>query len=205
MNMTGTRIRSFTLNSALQTLLFIVLLVQGIGVSSAHHVLGRPSYSLNEDSNTPPSMNLETRVGDYFITAMIYPAYPKPNQPGRINLYATHLDSGEPLDAAITFKVRENSWLVERQQKLGAQVLDDNVYRQAFVFQHQGDYIITAEFKVDGETYSIDFPLQVGTGHGYGWLSISITGLILLLIVVSIVKRKSLMRIRLQTGRDEQR
>jgi len=34
----------------------------------AHHVLGRPTYSLNEDSNSPPRMQLETQIGDYFIT-----------------------------------------------------------------------------------------------------------------------------------------
>ena len=59
-----------------------------ISPAYAHHVLGRPSYSLNEDSNTPPSMQIETRIGNYFVTYMVYPAFPKPGEPGRINLYA---------------------------------------------------------------------------------------------------------------------
>jgi len=40
----------------------------------AHHVLGRPSYSLSEDSTTPPSMQVETQIGDYYVTYMAFPA-----------------------------------------------------------------------------------------------------------------------------------
>ena len=189
--------------SVLKTMLFIVLFCQGIGLSYAHHVLGRPAYSLNEDSNTPPSMNLETQVGDYFVTAMVYPAFPRPNESGRINLYATHVDSGEPLNAGVSFKVREDSWFSHHTENLGAQVLDDNVYRQAFVFNHEGDYIITAEFQADGERYEIDFPLRVGEPLGIGPLGLLVTVVVIMLIAVSFIKRKRLLRIRLQAARNE--
>lgn len=46
----------------------------------AHHVLGRPAYSLNEDSNTPPSMQVETQIGDYLVNMMVFPAFPKPGE-----------------------------------------------------------------------------------------------------------------------------
>ena len=189
--------------SVLKTMLFIVLFCQGIGLSYAHHVLGRPAYSLNEDSNTPPSMNLETQVGDYFVTAMVYPAFPRPNESGRINLYATHVDSGEPLNAGVSFKVREDSWFSHHTENLGAQVLDDNVYRQAFAFNHEGDYIITAEFQADGERYEIDFPLRVGEPLGIGPLGLLVTVIVIMLIAVTFIKRKRLLRIRLQAARDE--
>jgi len=65
----------------------------------AHHVIGRPAYSLNEDSNTPPSMQVETQMGDYFITYMVFPAFPRPNEPGRINLYAKRIDNDRPFTA----------------------------------------------------------------------------------------------------------
>lgn len=189
--------------SALKTMLFIVLFCQGIGLSYAHHVLGRPAYSLNEDSNTPPSMNLETQVGDYFVTAMVYPAFPRPNESGRINFYATHVDSGEPLNAGVSFKVRGDSWFSHHTENLGAQVLDDNVYRQAFVFNHEGDYIITAEFQADGERYEIDFPLRVGEPLSIGPLGLFVTVIVIMLIAVSFIKRKRLLRIRLQAARNE--
>ena len=56
----------------------------------AHHVLGRPSYSLGEDSNTPSSLQAETQIGDYFVTYMVFPAFPKPERPGRISLSFAH-------------------------------------------------------------------------------------------------------------------
>ncbi len=189
----------------LRTLLFIILFCQGIGLSQAHHVLGRPSYSLNEDSNTPPSMNLETQVGDYFITAMVYPAFPKPQEPGRINLYATHVDSGKPLNTGVSFEVREDSWFSHHTETLGAQVLDDNVYRQAFSFNHEGDYIITAEFQADGERYQIDFPLRVGEPLAIGPIGIIVAVIVVMLIAVSLIKRKRLLRIRLQAARNEKK
>ena len=189
--------------SALKTVLLIMLFYQSVGLSYAHHVLGRPAYSLNEDSNTPPSMNLETQVGSYFVTAMVYPAFPRPNESGRINFYATQVDSGEPLNAGVAFKVRADSWFSHHTENLGAQVIDDNVYRQAFVFNHEGDYIITAEFQADGERYEIDFPLRVGEPLAIGPLGLIVAVIVILLIAVTFIKRKRLLRIRLQAARDE--
>jgi hypothetical protein len=148
-------------------------------------------------------MNLETRVGDYFVTAMVYPAFPRPNESGRINLYATHVDSGEPLNTGIAFKVREDSWFSHHTENLGAQVIDDNVYRQAFAFNHEGDYIITAEFQAGGEHYQIDFPLRVGEPVVIGPMGIIVAVIGLMLLAGTLIKRKRLLRLRLQAARDE--
>jgi len=180
---------------------FILVLLSQQAI--AHHVLGRPAYSLNEDSNTPPSMNIETQIGDYFVTAMVYPAFPKPNEPGRINFYATHLDTGEPLNTGVTFSVKDDGWGDANEEQLGAQVLDDNVYRQGFQFSQNGQYIITANFKANGEPYSIDFPLQVGIPDPIGPLGLAIAVLLFVLIGVSVVQRKKLMRAKIQASRDE--
>ncbi len=59
-----------------------------VDVAEAHHILGRPAYSLNENSNTPPSMQVETMIGDYFVNYMVFPAFPRSKEPGRIHLYA---------------------------------------------------------------------------------------------------------------------
>lgn len=190
----------------MQYKLLKILFLLGIHLSfqaQAHHVLGRPAYSLNEDSNTPPSMNIETQIGDYFVTAMVYPAFPKPNEPGRINLYATHLDTGIPLSTGISFSVRDDSWGQSNSEKLGAQVIDDTVYRQGFIFSKEGSYIITAEFEANGEPYTLDFPLQVGNPSPIGPLGITITVLVVVLVGVSVVQRKRLLRAKIQSSREE--
>jgi hypothetical protein len=169
----------------------------------AHHVLGRPSYSLSEDSNTPPSMQVETQVGKYFVTYMAFPAFPKPNEPGRVNVYASRISDGQPFVGEITFKVRDDSWFSSNQEIIGKQPIDDNVYRQSFIFKNAGDYIITAEFIADGEPYIIDFPLTIGKPLPIGLVGGAALVIFLVLITVNIVQRRRLQRLGTERARDE--
>jgi len=164
--------------------------------SFAHHVLGRPSYSLGADSNTPPSMQVETQIGEYYVTYMAFPAFPKPGESGRVNLYASRIDNGAPFDGKVTFKVRDNSVFSSKIEKLGVQDIDDGVYRQGFIFKEAGDYIVTAEFESGGEPYEIDFPLQIGDPFPIGPLGGSVLVIVVLLVVVNITQRKRLARMK---------
>jgi len=176
----------------------------------AHHVLGRPAYSLNEDSNTPPAMTMETQIGDYAISAMVFPAFPRPGEAGRVHFYATHLDTGEPLDGSVTFSVRDGGLLAgvltdPREEILGAQVLDDGVYRQGFVFQNTGKYIINVSFEAGGAPYSIDFPIQVGSSSALGPMGGAVLLIVIILLGVNLAQRKRVARARIKAGQDERR
>lgn len=162
----------------------------------AHHVLGRPSYSLGEDSNTPPSMQVETQIGDYYVTYMAFPAFPKPGDNGRVNLYASRIDNGVPFNGKVTFKAKDDSFFAAKQEVLGVQDIDDGVYRQGFIFKKAGNYIVTAEFESNGEPYIIDFPLQIGEPFPIGPLGISVAAIALLLLFVNITQRKRLSRMK---------
>jgi hypothetical protein len=147
-------------------LLVLALWISAVDFAAAHHVLGRPNYSLNEDSNTPPSMQGEVQIGDYFVTYMAFPAFPRPESPGRINLYVSRIDDGTPFQGEVAFKVRGESWLSwlgvgGKEEKLGLQPPDDNVFRQGFLFHEAGNYIVSAEFQAGGEPYIIEFPLRI--------------------------------------------
>ncbi len=170
--------------------------------SLAHHVLGRPSYSLSEDSNTPPSMQVETQIGDYFVTYMVFPAFPRPDQPGRVNLYASRIDNGEPFQGEITFKVRDDSWFTDKTEVLGTQPIDDSVFRQGFVFSQEGDYLITAEFESEGEPYVIDFPLRIGEPSPVGPLGIAVSIIAVVLLGVNLTRRRQRHR-KIHIHRDE--
>jgi len=91
--------------------LVTVLSLLAVDIAGAHHVLGRPSYSLNEDSNTPSAMQAEVQIGDFIVTYMVFPAFPRPHQQGRVNLYVKNKRSGAPFQGKVTFKMRDNSWL----------------------------------------------------------------------------------------------
>lgn len=178
-------------------LLFLALLVQN--PVSAHHVLGRPAYSLGADSNTPPSLQVETQIGDYYVTYMAFPAFPKAKENGRVNLYASHIDTGKPFDGQVTFKVRNDSWFSRDEEVLGVQAIDDNVFRQGFVFNKDGDYIITAEFHANGEPYIIDFPLRIGEPLAIGPLGLVIGLIAAVLVGVNFLQRRR--RLRMKTER----
>jgi len=170
--------------------------------SHAHHVLGRPSYSLNEDSNTPPSMAVETQLGDYFITYMVFPAFPRPNEPGRVNLYASRIDDGTTFNGEIAFSVRDDSWFGdgEEAESLGVQKIDDGVYRQGFTFRQKGSYVIRASFEANGEPYEIDFPLQVGNVSPIGPIGATVSLLFMLLVGINLLQRKRIARSKIQRG-----
>ncbi len=188
-------------------LLMVTVWLSPANIAVAHHVLGRPAYSLNEDSNTPPAMQAEVQIGDYLVTYMAFPAFPRPKKPGRINLYATRLDDGKPYDGKVTFKVRDDSWLSwfgtgGGGEKLGRQAPDDNVYRQRYLFDEAGDYIISAEFVVDGEPYVVDFPLRIGEPPPIGPMGVAVGLLIAVLVTVSVVQRRRAMTGKIRATRE---
>ena len=176
----------------------MALVTASVDFAAAHHVLGRPAYSLNENSNTPPSMQAETRIGDYLVTYMVFPAFPEPGKPGRINLYASRLDNGAPFQGKVTFRVREDSWLSKLGmggdwQPLGQQPPDDNVFRQRYEFHNAGDYIVAAEFQADGEPYVLEFPLRIGPPPAVGPLGFIFgLGLVMFLIISVAQRRRSM-------------
>ena len=163
--------------------------------AGAHHVLGRPAYSLNEDSNTPPAMQVETQIGDYLVTYMVFPAFPRPGEAGRINFYASRIDDGTPYDGRVTFSVRTDSWaswfgIGGQAEKLGTQPPDDNVFRQGYRIGAAGDYLISAEFQVGGTRHVVDFPLRIGEPPLIGPLGIAVGGLLVVLLAVTLIQRR---------------
>ncbi|MBT7444165.1 MAG: hypothetical protein HN790_09420 [Methylococcales bacterium] len=172
--------------------------------SLAHHVLGRPAYSLNEDSNTPPSMQVETQIGKYFVNYMVFPAFPKPNQPGRISLYATTITDSKAFDGIVTFSVRDDSWFSSRSEILGEQPIDDAVYHQGFQFEDVGDYIITASFEADGEPYVIDFPLRIGEISGTGPIGILVGIVVVVLIGVNVIQRRRVLNSKIRQAHERE-
>ncbi len=186
---------------ALALLTMILLVVAAVDFAAAHHVLGRPAYALNEDSNTPPHLQAEALLGDYRVTYMVYPAFPKPGEPGRISLYATNLKDSTPYQGRVSFKARGDTWLSwlgfgGEAVTLGTQPPDDNIYRQRYEFHNAGDYIITAEFQAGGEPHVLEFPLRIGAPPGIGPLGIIIGLLVIVLVTVSVIQRR-----RSMTGR----
>jgi len=178
--------------------LALVVMLTGLAPAWGHHVLGRPAYALNEDSNTPPALQLETQIGDFLVTSMVFPAFPRPNETARVNLYAKRLDNGKPYTGKVRFLIRDDRWFADPPELLGVQPPDDNVFRQGMIFSRDGAYIITAEFEADGQPYIIDFPLRIGKPPPVGPLGFAVGAIAIVLIGVSTIQRKRLLRARIQ-------
>ena len=184
---------------------YLLLILVSLPVH-AHHVLGRPAYSLNENSNTPPSMQVETQIGNYFITYMVFPAFPKAGQRGRVNLYATRIDNGDAFTGEVTFEVKDDVFFGNSNMEvLGTQPPDDSVFRQGFEFSNNGDYIITAKFTDGKEPYIIDFPLRIGPPASIGPIGISVAAIVIILVGVNLVQRKRLLRSKLSNAHEEKK
>ena len=141
-------------------------------------------------------MQVETQIGEYYVTYMAFPAFPKPNEQGRVNLYASRIDNGATYHGEVTFKVRDDSWFSDEQEVIGTQAIDDGVYRQGFIFKEAGDFIITAEFESGGEPYIIDFPLRIGEPTPLGPIGIAVLIILIVLVGVNVTQRKRMQRVK---------
>ena len=147
---------------------------------------------------------METRIGDYFVTYMVFPAFPRPQKPGRINFYVKHNRGETPFQGMVTFKMRDNSWLSWLQgggqaATLGTQPPADNVFRQGFVVPEKGEYIITAAFENGGQQHNVEFPLRVGTPTPVGYI---FALLLLGLIALAVIQRRRSMTGKLRSLHD---
>lgn len=176
--------------------------------ATAHHILGRPSYSLNEDSNTPSSLQGEVLLGDYSINYSVYPAFPRPNVPGRVHVHVAKTADGTPFDGVVEFFVREDGLLNyvglgEDFEKMGSQRMDDGVYRQPYSFLKNGKYTISVRFEAGGQPYIIDFPLRVGPPPVVGPIGVTVAVIVALLLFVSLVQRRRAMTGKVRAAHEQ--
>jgi hypothetical protein len=183
----------------------LLLGFDGIKPAAAHHVLGRPSYGLSEDSNTPPSQQLEMTSGRYFAIFMVFPAFPQPEEPARVNLYLSRLDDGQSYDGEVAFFITKDGWFKGEEDPLGVQAEDDKVYRQSFIVSEPGNYVIIARFESAGEQHVLEFPTRIGDTASSGAAAIAAGGVILVLVVVTLLQRQRLIRAKISSARDEAR
>ncbi|MFP6705147.1 MAG: hypothetical protein VCE75_03750 [Alphaproteobacteria bacterium] len=186
-----------------------VLILQMTGIAAAHHILGRSASGLSEDSNTPSSLQEEIQIGDYLVNYMIFPAFPKPEEPGQINVTAERTDSGEAFDGKVTFAIQENAWYAalgfgSDERILGVQAPDDHVFRQRLVFPGRGEYLITIRFEDNGEPYVIQFSVHIGEAAPVSVVTMAIIALAIALVLISLIQRRRLMSGKVRQSKPNQ-
>ncbi len=177
--------------SAILVAIFILGVTLFAGAAQAHHVLGRPAYSLGEDSNTPPGSEVELQVGEFAISYMAFPAFPQPRERGRLNVYAAYLKDGRPFAGEMSFRVREAGWFASTEEHLlGSQHPDDGVHRQGYSLEAAGKYTILVEFEAGGEPYLLEFPLQVGQPSRLPAIGVGVAVFAVLAVAATALRRR---------------
>jgi len=185
------------------TVLAAVLLAAG--PAQGHHILGRPSYGLDADTTETSSIEMDSEIGDYNATFMLYPSLPEPGDHGRINLFIAHLPGSPAPDGPITFAIRRDSWmayfgLLGARREIGQQFPDDRVYRQAMRIPDEGRYVILASFTAGRKSYEFRFPVQIGEPAVAGPAEIAALVLVLALLVCSVAMRRRVMTGKLRSN-----
>ena len=183
----------------------LVAMLCAIQPALAHHILGRPSYGLDADTTETSSIELDSEIGDYNATFMLYPSLPEPGDHGRINLFIAHVPGAADPDGPIAFSIRRDGWLASigirrGEREIGRQVPDDRVYRQAMTIPEEGHYVIVADFRAGGKPYQFSFPVQIGEPPVAGPAEIGAVAVVLALLVSSVAMRRRVMTGKLRSN-----
>ena len=121
--------------------------------------------------------------------------------------------TGETYTGDMTFSVKRDPWYLMKwisaewfsteAELLGLQKIDDGVFRQGFIFEEDGDYTILAEFSEGEHTHIMNFPLRVGVPPLIGSTAYIVGIVIVVLLVLSMVKRKRLQLERIRRHHSE--
>ena len=160
-------------------LLYILLLLFS-SLSFAFHIMDGPSY-------TPEAMTVEKTIGNYDVSFEITPTFVETNKVAVITLHISEIDTGYSLEKPVTFSIFNDYVLfLGAQIKLGKQRVSKRVYRQEFLIEEQGNYIIRAQFNELEEPFIIDLPIKVGSGEP---LTIIISTILLILIFLACIRK----------------
>ncbi len=145
-------------------LFFALLVVAPVGSVHAHHILGIPHYSYDEDYPQTPVLTYRVEAGDYDVKMTGYPGKISPGQRCSIHLYIHRKSTGELLDTPVTMTVSRDRMFLADPVVYGPMVgrLDERIYKFHPRFEEESDYLVRVEFEADGAPWTIDLPMVVG-------------------------------------------
>ena len=161
-------------------------------------VLAKENRPMAAESMDAALNRVETNIGDYHISFTSTPSLVKPNQRGQINLQIKPVNGAEKMTGNVTFKLRESGLFLQPMNVLGVKAPLDNEYQQSVLLQQSDRYVVTAEFFIKDEFYSLDFPLQVGAlpNSRFKAIAISVTVILFIAFVIGQLNRWKMLGLR---------
>ncbi len=172
--------------------LFGMLVLGPTGVG-AHHILGVPHYSYDEQYPQAPVLTYLVATGPYEVRMTGYPGRPSPGERCSFNIYIRRAGDASPFDGQVTMRVLRDR-LIGRDPVVYGPVeaaLEEAVYKFYPRFDEVSNYIVRVEFEADGAPWTIDLPIVVGEpGSPWTVLGGVVAGLALFLIMVRAIRIK---------------
>ena len=82
-------------------------------VAHAHHILGVPHYSYDEDYPQTPVLSYRVDAGEYDVKMTGYPGKVEPGERCSLHLYIHHKATGRLFDAPVTMTVVRDRMFLE--------------------------------------------------------------------------------------------
>jgi hypothetical protein len=142
----------------------VLLIALGAAPVFAHHILGIPHYSYDEDYPQTPVLSYRVEAGEYEVTMTGYPGKPEPGERCSLHLYIHHKMTGALLDVPITMTVTRDRAFLDDPIIYGPMEarLDERIYKFHPRFDVEDDYLVRVEFEIEGKPWRIDLPMVVG-------------------------------------------
>lgn len=156
-------------------------------VAAAHHILGVPHYAYDERYPQTPVLTYRVEAGRFEIRMTGYPGKIDPGDRATFHVYITRVDGGAPFDGVVTMTAFEERLFGADSIVYGPMeaAIDERVFKFHPRFQNEATYLLRLYFEHEGETWTVDLPMEVGS-PGSPWTVVVGVALAIALFLVVI-------------------
>jgi Pyruvate/2-oxoacid:ferredoxin oxidoreductase delta subunit len=178
------------------SLLLAAALVFGAApVAHAHHIMGIPHYSYDENYPQAPVLKLVETVGSLELQLTSFPGNPQPGDRTEIHVYVVTSTSRRLYTQPLTATIYRVGLLGREEVFRKKTTLLENVFKFYPTFVDEGNYEVTLSFADETGTSTLTFPMVVGEpGSPWATLGTYLGGLLFFLLVVRSIRIKRVRR-----------
>ncbi len=160
--------------------------------ASAHHILGIPHYSYDEQYPQAPVITYLVDAGPLEVRMTGYPGKPEPGERCALNVYIQRKDDGSLFEGKVTGSALRKNFVKDSVVYGPVEAeLEDAVYKFYPHFEHEANYLFRVEFETEDAPWIIDLPMVAGEpGSPWAVLGGTLGGVVLFLIVIRAIRIK---------------
>lgn len=157
----------------------------------AHHIMGIPHYSYDENYPQAPVLKLVETVGNWEFQLTSFPGNPKPGDRTELHVYVIQETSRKVYDKPLALTIHRVGALGREQIYTKESTLLENVYKFYPTYKEEGNYELTLSFADETGTSTLTFPMVVGE-PGSPWVALGgyMSGLLLFVLVIRAIRIK---------------